>query len=103
MYRLHSKICISGLSLSCLSSSERPLLRLEALLPDGLYTVAEVVEDVAALDAAACREKAADDAGDVLADVEVLWVIDTNTLHAEAEPSDAVEDHRLSADRKSVV
>lgn len=70
-------------------------LWLESFLPDGLDAFAEVVEDMAALDAAACRQEAADEAGDVLADVEVLRIIHTNALHAQAETADAGQDDRL--------
>ena len=72
------------------------MLRLEAGLPDGFDAFAEVVEDVAALDAAAGREEAADDAGDVASDVEVLLVFDTDALHTQAEAADAGKDDRLA-------
>ena len=65
-------------------------------MPDSLHTVAEVVEDVAALNAAACGKEAADNTGDVLADVERLRVIDTDTLHTEAETAYAREHYCLS-------
>jgi hypothetical protein len=71
-------------------------LWLEAFLPDGFDAVAEVVEDVTAGDAATCREEAADNAGDVVADVELLRIIDTYTLHAKTETADARENHRLA-------
>ena len=70
--------------------------RFEAFLPDGLDSVAEVVEDVAALDATACGEEAADDAGDVTADVELLRIIDTYTLYAKTETTDSVEHYGLT-------
>ena len=66
------------------------------MLPDGLDAFAEVVEDVAALDAAAGREKTADDAGDVASDVEVLRVFDTDALHTEAEAANAGKDDGLA-------
>ena len=62
-------------------------------MPDGLHPVAEVVEDPASSDTAAGREEAADDAGDVSADVELLRFIDTYTFHAKAEPADAPSSH----------
>ena len=64
---------------------------LETVLPDSLYAVTEVVEDSASGDAAAGGEEAADDAGDVTTDVEVLGIVDTDTLYAKAEPADAGE------------
>ena len=51
---------------------------------------------MSALNATACGEEAADDAGDVTADVEFLRVIDTNTLYAQAETPDAVKHHGLA-------
>ena len=42
------------------------LSALVTFLPDGLHTVAEVIEDMATLYAAASREEIADDTGDVL-------------------------------------
>ena len=51
---------------------------------------------MAALNAAACGEEAADNTGDVLTDVECLRVIDTDTLHAETETANAREHHCLS-------
>ena len=68
----------------------------EALLPDDLDALAEVIEDMSARDAATCGEKAADDTRDVASDVKVLRVIDTDTLHAEAETADAWKDDRLA-------
>ena len=65
-------------------------------LPDGLDSVAEVVEDMPALDAAPCGQKAADDAGDVTADVECLRVVDTYAFHAQAETAYAGQDHGLA-------
>lgn len=71
-------------------------LRFETVLPDGLDTLADVVENVAALNATAGGEETADDPGNVLADVELLRIIYTDALHAEAETSDARKDHRLT-------
>ena len=73
-------------------------LRLEAFLPDGLHTVAEVIEDMTSLDAAASGEEAADDTSDVSRDIELLRIIDTYTFHAKAESADAWEDNRLPFD-----
>ena len=42
-------------------------LRLKARLPDGFDTFAEVVEDMATLDAATSREETTDDTGDTTA------------------------------------
>jgi hypothetical protein len=55
-------------------------LRFGTFVPDGLDTVAEVVENVATLDATAGGQEAADDARDVAADVKGLGVVDTDTL-----------------------
>ena len=71
-------------------------LWLETFLPDGLDTIAEVVEDMAALDTTASREEAANDSGDVLSDVERLGIIHTDALHTEIETSDARKYHRLT-------
>ena len=73
-----------------------PCLRLEAFLPDGVHTVAEVVEDVAAVDAAAGGEETADDAGDVVTDVEVFRVVHANAFHAKAEAADTGKDDGLA-------
>ena len=51
-------------------------LRFETCLPDGLDTIAEVVEDVTALNATACGEETADITSDVTTDVECLRVIE---------------------------
>lgn len=70
-------------------------LRLGTFMPDGLHTVAEVVDDMAVLGAVACvdamagRQEAADDTGDVTADVELLRIVYADTLYAEAETADA--------------
>ena len=66
------------------------------VVPDGLHAVAEVIENVAVLDAAAGREEATDNAGDVAADVERLWIIHADALHAEAEAADARQDDSLA-------
>ena len=65
-------------------------------MPDDLHTLAEIIEDVAALNTTASGKETADDAGDVAADIEVLGVIDTETLYTQAESSDARKDDRLS-------
>lgn len=72
------------------------VLWFEAVLPDGFDAVADIVEDVTALDATAWGEETADDAGDVATDVELLRVVDTGALHTKAETADAWEDHRLA-------
>ena len=72
------------------------MLRFEAFLPDGFDTVAEVVEDVAALDAAAGRKEATDDASDVAADVEVFGIFDTDALYSETEAADARKNDGLT-------
>ena len=51
---------------------------------------------MAALDAAACGEEAADDAGDVATDVERLGIIDTDAFHPETEAADARKDDGLA-------
>ena len=58
-------------------------------MPDGLHAVAVVIEDMTVLDAATGREEAADDAGDVAADVERFRIVHADALHAEAEAADA--------------
>ena len=65
-------------------------------MPDDLHTLAEIIEDVAALNTTASGKETADDAGDVTTDIEVLWVVDTDTLYTQAESSDARKDDRLS-------
>ena len=50
-------------------------------MPDNLHALAEVIEDVSSLNATSSGQEAADDAGDVAADVEVLRVVDTDTLY----------------------
>lgn len=65
-------------------------------MPDDLHTLAEIIEDVAVLNTTASGKETADDAGDVAADIEVLGVIDTDTLYTQAESSDARKDDRLS-------
>lgn len=71
-------------------------LWLEPLLPDGLDSIAEVVENMAALDTTASGEETANDAGDVLSDVEGFRIIHTDTLHTETETTDAGKYHRLT-------
>lgn len=65
-------------------------------MPDGLDAFAEVVEDVAALDAAAGWEETADNAGDVATDVERLGIIDSDTLYTETEATNAWKNDSLS-------
>ena len=65
-------------------------------MPDGLDTFAEVVKNMAALNTATGGKEAADDAGDVTADVEILGIIDTDALHTKAETSDAGQYHGLA-------
>ena len=69
---------------------------LAAFLPRDLHTIAEVIEDMAILDAAAGREETADDAGDVTPDVELVRIIHADALHAKAESANAWEDNCLS-------
>ena len=71
-------------------------LRLKARLPDGFDALAEVVEDMATLDAATGWEKTADDAGDVASDVEFLRIIHPDTLYPKAETADSWEYDRLA-------
>ena len=75
---------------------QKGILRFEAFLPDGLDTVAEVIEDVATLDTTTGRQETTDNAGDVLSDVECLGIIHTDALHTETETADARKHHRLS-------
>ena len=70
--------------------------RLEAFLPDSFDTVAEVVEDMASLDATASGEEAANDTSDVAGDVEILGIVDTNALHPKAETAYAWKNDGLS-------
>ena len=77
-------------------------LRFETCLPDGLDTIAEVVEDVTALNATACGEETADITSDVTTDVECLRVIDTDTLYPKTETADTGEDNGLPV-RQSVL
>lgn len=73
-----------------------PYLWLGPLVPHGFHAFAEVVKDVAALDAATGGQEAADDAGDVAADVESLGVVDANALDTQAESADAGQYHGLT-------
>ena len=68
---------------------------LSAFLPSDLHTIAEVIEDMAILDATASREETADDAGDVTTDVELVRIIHADALHAKAESANAWEDNCL--------
>ena len=55
-------ICLLGFYstlFSCNENQQATVLRLEALLPDGLDTLTEVVEDMSACYATACGEEAA--------------------------------------------
>ena len=70
-------------------------LRFKARLPDGFDTIAEVVEDMATLDAATGREETTDDAGDMTTDVECLGIIHTDALHAKTETSYTWKDYSL--------
>ena len=65
-------------------------------MPDNLHTLAEVIEDVTALNTTTSGKEAADDTGDVATDIEVLWVIDTDTLYTQAETTDAWKNYSLS-------
>ena len=65
-------------------------------MPDNLHTLAEVIEDVTALNTTTSGKEAADDASDVATDIEVLRVIDTDTLYTQAETTDTRQDYRLS-------
>ena len=70
--------------------------RLKALLPHGFDAVADIVEDMAALGAAAGREETTDDAGNMAADVKLLRVVNADALHAKTEPADTRKDDRLA-------
>ncbi len=65
-------------------------------MPDGLDAITEVIEDMAALDATASREETADNAGDVLADVECLGIIHTDALYTQTETADTREHDSLT-------
>ena len=65
-------------------------------MPDGLDTFAEVVENMAALDATASGEEAADDAGNMAANIEILGIIDTDALHTQAEATNARQHNGLA-------
>ena len=77
-------------------------LRLKASLPDGLDTLAEVVEDVAVLgpftdiDAATCWEETTDDSLDMSSYIELFGFFYTNALNTQAKATDAFDDHRLT-------
>ena len=64
-------------------------------MPDGLDTFAEVVENMTALDATTSGEEAADDAGNMAADIEILGIIDTDALHTQAEATNARQHNGL--------
>ena len=70
-------------------------LRFKTRLPDGFDTFAEVVEDMATLDATTGREETTDDAGDMTTDVESLGIIYTNALHTKTETSYTWKDNSL--------
>ena len=65
-------------------------------MPDGFDTIAEVVEDVAALDAAAGWQETTDEAGDMAAEIEFFRIVDADTLHMKTETTDARQDNRLA-------
>ena len=65
-------------------------------MPDGLDTFAKVVKNMAALNTAAGGKEAADDAGDVMADVEFLWVVYADAFHTKTEASDAGKHHGVA-------
>lgn len=71
-------------------------LRLEACLPYGLYALAEIVEDVAALNTATGWQETTNDAGDVAADIEFLRVIHTDAFYTQAEATYARQNNRFS-------
>lgn len=56
------------------------LSRFGPLVPNRLDTFAEVVKNVASLDAATGGQEAADDAGDVTADIEGFRVVHTANI-----------------------
>jgi hypothetical protein len=65
-------------------------------MPDDLHTLAEIIEDVAALNTTASGKETADDAGDVATDVEFLRIIHPDTLYPKAETADSWEYDRLT-------
>ena len=65
-------------------------------MPDGFDAIAEVVENVATLGAAAGGKETANDAGDMTTDVEGLGIVNTDALHTQAETADAGEDNCMS-------
>lgn len=66
------------------------------MLPNGGDTLAEVIEDVAAFDTVTGGQEAADDAGDVTADIEPLRLVDALALHTEAEAAYAGEHYGIA-------
>ena len=67
-----------------------------AFLPDGLDAHTEVVEDMAALDAATSWQETTDEAGDMAAEIEFFRIGNTNTLHMKTETTDAWQDNCLA-------
>ncbi len=65
-------------------------------MPDGLDTVTEVVENVATLNATTGGEEAANDTGDMVADVECLRIVHADALYTKTETTYAREHHRLA-------
>ena len=72
------------------------LLRLEAYLPDGFHTLAEVVEDMTALTAASSGKEIGYKSRDVMADIEIFRIIDTDTLNMQTETANARENNSLA-------
>ena len=68
----------------------------ETTLPDGLHTIAEVVEEAVVGLASTGWEEFADDAGDVVAQAECFRIVYALALHAQAEPADARNDYRVA-------
>ena len=65
-------------------------------MPHGFDAVTEVIEDVAALNAAACGQESTDNTGNVAADVKLLRVINAYALHTETESTDTRKNDRLT-------
>lgn len=84
--------CTLGTVIGILLILSRP----EAFLPHGLDAVADIIKDMAALDATPGREETTDDAGDVAADVKLLRVVDAHALHTETEAADAGKYDRMT-------
>ena len=71
-------------------------LRFETFLPDSLHTIAEVIQDMTALNTTTCGQETTDNASDMSADVKRFGIIDTDALNTQAETSDAREDDCLT-------